>query len=303
VKTASTPQPAAASSRNLILGVAAVVVLLILGAGAYLLLVNRPPKVVAEPFVATARVSAGQTDIVSSPGSAAPTIATAHRGDLLHVLRAPRASTQLMTEVQLVSDAKTLPRGFARTSDLGDWSSTKADVSFGLLRAFAPAPGATESEIQDILAKLDAFVKRFPGTPEASEAHLDMARWNVELARSAAAAQRPPEAFLQAAQDHLSQAGSRQDLAQSIQDVKQDLANFTLVKPGTGTVTPTGGTTPPPALSPAQLMEKAKAEREKGNYQAAIFYLGQVLKAEPGNQEAKDLLDKAKRAKALESGN
>ncbi len=301
------PAPAAsaaapsASSTKMILGVGAVAVVLILAAGAYLLLVRGGSRARLLPSVATAQVVANSAAILASPTAGEAVIVEARRGETLDVLRAPRSSTQEWVEVQYAPGGKVYPRGYAKMSDLGEWNSDKAPVALGLLRAFAPSAGASEAEIEQILAKLNAFVTRFAGAREEADAHLDIARWNVELARLAVAGGKSVDPFVQAANDNLSKASARQDLAGPIRDVQQDLSMLAAARPaapGAGAGAPAAAA----ALSPEAAMRRAEAAYENGDYDNALRYLRMVLHDQPGNQPAAELLKKVQRAKALETG-
>lgn len=303
------PVPASSvSSKTMILVVAGVVVLLIIAATGYFLLSQRHTNVSVAPFVASAQVAAGQCDIVSSPGSGATIIATAHRGDSVHVLRSPRSALQTWTEVQYVSGSRIYPPGYAKTSDLGDWSSTKPEAALNLLRAFQPAAGATENEIETAIAKLRNFIGQFGGTPQAVEANLDLARWNVELGRISAASGRPPASYIQAAQDALAKASARPDLAAQIQTIKLDLDALSGEKPaqaaaGSPAQAPgQPGQTPSPRVAIAANLKRATDLAADGKYAEAEWWIRQVLSADKDNAQAKALLVKVQNARAFESG-
>lgn len=292
----------------MILVVAGVVVLLIIAATGYFLLSQRHTNVSVAPFVASAQVAAGQCDIVSSPGSGATIIATAHRGDSVHVLRSPRSALQTWTEVQYVSGSRIYPPGYAKTSDLGDWSSTKPEAALNLLRAFQPAAGATENEIETAIAKLRNFIGQFGGTPQAVEANLDLARWNVELGRISAASGRPSASYIQAAQDALAKASARPDLAAQIQTIKLDLDALSGEKPAQAAAGSTAqapgqpGQTPSPRVAIAANLKRATDLAADGKYAEAEWWIRQVLSADKDNAQAKALLVKVQNARAFESG-
>ncbi len=301
------PPPAApadapsASSKKMILGVGAVAVVLILAAGAYLLVGRGGSNTRRMPSVATAQVVANSAAILASPTQGEAAIVEARRGETVNVLRAPRSSTQEWVEVQYTPAGKVYPKGYAKMSDLGEWNSDKAPVALGLLRAFAPSAGASEAEIQQILSKLNAFVTRFAGTPQEADARLDIARWNVELARLAVASGKPVDAFVQAANDNLGKASGRADLAGPIHDVQQDLSMLAAAKPAAPGA-PAGAAAAAVAFSPEAAMRRAQAAYENGDYDAALRYLRMVLHDQPNNQPAIGLMKKVQGAKALETG-
>lgn len=300
---AAVPAPANASSAKMILVVGAVAVVLILAAGAYLLL-GRGSSAALLPAVATARVTANSASILASPAAGEAAIVEVKKGETLRVLRAPRSSTQEWVEVQYAPVKKIYPKGYARLSDLGDWTSDKAPVALALLRAFAPAAGASEGEIQQTLEKLNAFTAKFAGAPEEADAHLDIARWNVELARLAVAGGRPIQPFVQAANDSLAKVGGRSDLAGAVHDVQQDLAMLGSSKPGTapGAAPASGAPGAPSGINIDFAMRKAEAAYENGDYDTALRYLRLVQHDQPANKQAADLMQKVRKAKALETG-
>lgn len=291
------PGSGAASSKALIIGVGAVVVLLILAAGGYFFFSHRQADVTVVPFTATAQVTADQSAIVSNPGSTAATIVTLRRGDTLHVLRVPRSALQTWTEVQYMTGGRAYPKGFAKTADLGDWSSPRPEAALNLLRAFAPAAGATEPEIRGAVDKLTSFSNQFSGTPQAVEANLDMARWNVELARIAAATGRPTAEFVQAARVNLDKAATRADLSAQIQSVKQDVDALSEAKPAQKPESPAASA---PRVNTTALLNLADQAGNQGRYADAERLVREVLRLDKNNSRAKDLLDKIQKARALE---
>jgi hypothetical protein len=277
--------------------VGAVVVLLILAAGGYFLFSHRQADVAVVPFTATAQVAADQTGIVSNPGSTAATIVTVRRGDTLHVVRVPRNALQTWTEVQYMSGGRAYPKGYAKTADLGNWSSPRPEAALNLLRAFAPAAGATEPEIRGAVDKLTSFSNQFSGTPQAVEAHLDMARWNVELARIAAAGGRPTTEFVEAARVNLDKAAARADLAPQIQSVKQDVDALSEAKPAQKPESPAVSQ---PRVNTTVLLNLADQAGNQGRYADAERLVREVLRLDKNNSRAQGLLDKIEKARKLE---
>jgi serine/threonine protein kinase len=289
------PAPAAVPSpAKTILVVGAAVVVLILAAGGYFLFTHRRANAAPMPAVATAVVTAAQTGILERPAKGEASIVQVPKGTLLQVLRVPRSSSQDWVEVQYVTPARVYPSGFARTSDLGDWKSSKPDAALVLLRAFEPPPGAGVSDIEAQLAKLNAFTQQFAGTPQEAEARLDIARWNVELARAAGSAGQPDAAFIQAARDNLAQAAGRPDLSAKVAQIQQDLASLTTAQ---GSLHTPGEA---PAMPTDLALKRAQTAYDNGDYNRAEYYARQVLLQEKGNKAALNLLGHIKSARDFE---
>ena len=292
--TAAPASAPAASPAKTILMVGAAVVVLILAAGGYFLFSHRRANAVPMPSVATAVVTAAQTGILERPAKDEASIVQVPKGTLLQILRVPRSASQDWVEVQYVTPKSVYPNGYARTADLGNWTSSKPDAALVLLRAFEPPPGAGESDIETQVAKLNAFAQQFAGTPQEAEAHLDIARWNVELARAAGSAGQPNAAFIQAAKDNLAQAANRPDLSDKVAQIQQDLAGLTVSK---GKTQPAGAA---PAIPPDLAMKRAQSAFDLGDYRHAEYYVRQVLLQEKGNKAALTLLGQIKSAQDFE---
>jgi hypothetical protein len=285
---------AAASPAKTILLAGAAVVVLILAAGGYFLFSHRSANAVPMPSMGTAVVTAVQTDILERPAKGEASIVQVPKGTLLQILRVPRSASQDWVEVQYVTPKSVYPNGYARTSDLGDWKSSKPDAALVLLRAFEPPPGAGEADIEAQLGKLSAFTQQFAGTPQEAEARLDIARWNVELARAAGSAGQPDAAFIQAARDNLTQAAGRPDLSDKVAQIQQDLAGLAVTKGKTRTAGES------PAMPPDLAMKRARTAYDNGDYSRAEYYARQVLLQEKGNKAALTLLGEIKSARDFE---
>jgi serine/threonine-protein kinase len=287
-----TSQPA--PRRNTILLFGAIAAVLILAGGLVFYLMNRPGSAERVTAVATAETS------VDAPVFTAPTaskiIATAPRGAKINIIRAPRSRTQEWVEVQYISGATVYPAGAMRTVNLVNWSSTKSDVGYSLLQAFAPADGAGEAELRQHLGKLNDFIARFPGSAEEANARIDSARLSIALARQEVAAGEPDGAEITGATQNLDAVQNRADLAGVVQQLRQDLQ--TVQK---GSKRTAAGSPPAPAIDVERALRSAENFWEDGDYDPAERLLKRVLGQEPDNQRARALLGRVQRAKRAEA--
>ncbi len=306
VKTAApAAKPGSSKSMLVFVGVAAVVI--ILSAVAYFAFVGGQANARLMPAVGTAQVTSPRMDVLASPVSGASVVATAKQGASVRLLRLPRSASQDWTEVQYTNGKSVYPAGFARTSDLGQWTSDKPGPALELIKAFAPGAGASEMDIQGELDRLKGFVTRFGGTPEEAAAHLELARWNVALAKLTAGQGRPAGDYVHEAQAQLTQAGSSAALAQDVDSIRQDLEAMSAsashpagaghAPGGAAPGTPAGSQTA--AISPEAAYGRAKGAWQNGDYDRAESYLKLALKEKPDYQEAQALLATVRKAKAI----
>ena len=108
------------------------------GIGAFVLLRRTHTEPVRLPAIALAEVVGAQAPLFARPDAGEHAVATVHQGATLNVLRAARSREQQWTEVQWVSGGRATPAVFARTSDLGNWSSSNEDLARELQQIFGP---------------------------------------------------------------------------------------------------------------------------------------------------------------------
>ncbi len=169
----------------MIVGVAAAAVIAV-SSGAYFVL--RPAPALQVQALAAAEVATAQAPLLSDPSDSAKLIVNLKKGDVVNVIRPPRSRTQEWTEVQFIAGTRTYPAGAMKTSDLTNWNSTKPDIALYLTEMYAPADGAGESELREYQQKLSAFLQRFQGVAEQSQAQAELDKTNAALARLAAPA-------------------------------------------------------------------------------------------------------------------
>ncbi len=140
------PSPAAPLKANRLklwagAGVAAALVAM---AGAILLpRVTGAARPAVVPAVAIAQVVSDKSSLRGQPADTAPSVGEVRRGNKLRILRLPVFREQLWTEVQYVSGDTVSPRAFARTADLGEWSSSNPQLDAQLHQIFAEEPTLT----------------------------------------------------------------------------------------------------------------------------------------------------------------
>jgi hypothetical protein len=235
------------------------------GIGAFVLLRRTHTEPVQLPAIALAEVVGAQAPLFARPDAGEHAVATVHKGDTLNVLRAPRSREQQWTEVQWVSSGRATPAVFARTSDLGNWSSSNEDLArelqqiFGHPRLQAPAVVAPAKE---------APVARAQEEKPAVPVHVPPAPFRPLPPATAARSKRtapqpeipaPPTIALEA----------RASVAPDLVDVAGEI-------------------------------KKAESFWMAGDYDKAIAALHTALKAQPDSPAAANLLKKVQRAKEAE---
>jgi len=288
------------------LGAAALVV-------AAFLIFMRPKSAELVPAVATAQVTANEATLLAGPSSAEKVLTKVPKGQSINIIRAPEYPGQQWVEVQLVAGGLASRPGFMQTAELGNWMSSRAPVALGLLRAFAPSPGAGEGEVRQHLARLEDFLRRFPGAPEAADANLEAARANVALARIAVNSGQPlqPQSIqpmIDAATKALDSAALKPDLANPVQEVRRDLEGLQATVAATATPVVTPRVKPPipiplpgpAAEAPEVLVKRADDLWRAGDYEQAQRILERALRARPGFAAAEALLVKVRRSRELE---
>jgi hypothetical protein len=168
--------------------------------------------------------------------------------------------------------------GFAKTAELGNWSSNRAEEALRLLMLFArPAPGAAASAVRAYWKKLEGWERQFGSAPGAGRLSLELSReylfWAAEASRSAELdADRPR--LVEAARKAAARGagGAAREAAQI-----ESLARRIEAEP------------PAPAARPAGAEPDFSEIRSlwgRGEYQAALQRVDQILAANPGNAQA-----------------
>ncbi|MBI3667319.1 MAG: serine/threonine protein kinase [Acidobacteria bacterium] len=271
-------------------------ILLLAGVIGYRLIPRSAP---VAPALASAEVASAETRIYAAPVPGAKILASLRRGDRLNVLRLPGSRDKQWVEVQYVTPKRALPRGYANTADLGNWSSEEPEAALALLKLSAPGDSAAEPEIRTQLEKLAAFVARFGISPQGPEANLEMARLNLALARMGKGAGRPFSEWqnnLDAAAGQIATARSDPDLAGQADRTRRDWEALREPPAPFSTTAPRGR-----SLRVEQGMARATEAWKDGRYNEALRTLDQVLRNRPNYTPAIELRQRVHRAKQFEA--
>jgi len=213
------PKPKPGAERIVILVALGFVVLLVLAGGAYWYFNQgaEPQKVVG-----TAEVVSSKSAIYEgySGSAAAKVVQPLAQGDKVNIVRLPR-STELpkWIAVQYVNGKKVSEPGFARTSDLGNWSS------FSLLSLFRPDDSAGANEIAEYVKSLDRLAAQ--AKPEEKDRiFLDTANESLTMARLARASGTRPDAWIERTNGALNKIGDDSDLRSQRDELRQALKTF-----------------------------------------------------------------------------
>jgi serine/threonine-protein kinase len=281
----------AARRRQWILWLAAGVVGMVLIA-----LIARPsPPIPVLPPAATALVAPQRAFIYQTPSRGAKATAVM-KGQRIHVLELPLASDQLWVRVQLVRGNKAIRPGYMRCSDLSGWDGVDLDSKLALNLLFRQT--GSDGQTQADLVELQRLVARYPNSGISRAAELEMARLELTSVRSMKADSQAPEAWqghLESARAHLEAASGDATLASRVAEAQSQIAELT------------AEVTPPPETDPAAHKEDPTVSRQKRidkllsaaedawtgrHLDEAEKDADQVLKLQPGNQRAADLLQK-----------
>ncbi len=234
----------------------------------------------ARPAVGTAEVLAETMVLYSRADSGAPPAAGLIKGDRVQLLAVPEQPGQEWIPAQLVKNHVVSEPGFARTAELGNWSGNRAEEALRLLLLFArPAPGAAASAARAYWKKLEAWEQQFGSAPGLGGLSLELAReylfWAAEASRSAAwDADRPRllEAARKAAVRGAGAPGAAREAAQI-----EALARRIEAEPPASPARP---------ASAEPDFSEIRSLWGRGEYQAALQRVDQILASSPGNAQA-----------------
>jgi hypothetical protein len=131
---------------RIVIGIAIgfVLLLILAGAGYWYFMSGAEPV----PAVGTAEVTGAKAAIYEGP-STSKVLQRLTQGDKVNVVRLPRSPRPEWVRVQYVNGKKVGEVGFARSSDLGNWSNLK------LLSWFRPDESAGPGEVEEYVRALD----------------------------------------------------------------------------------------------------------------------------------------------------
>jgi serine/threonine protein kinase len=271
-----------------------------------------------ETYVASARVAAQQVILHADASDTGKTVASVQRSTMVHVLALPKSLGAGWVKVQARDgDSYTRP-GYLKASDLVEWESKDPKTSLALARMSGPMEAGSDAEIRAQIDRLTSVAAGFPGKPEANAASLDAAKLEFLLAKRARdlnpgggdwqTSLADLSSRLEPLQrDPATQSGA-EDLLKQIHELMAGAppppAANAATLPGqtpTGAVTPTGAPTGPPTPDDIKTwLQTAERWRKNYRYNDAKVLVQRVLKADPANADAQELLKKINAAIELE---
>jgi serine/threonine protein kinase/uncharacterized protein YgiM (DUF1202 family) len=288
---------------------------------ALIVLPNFFRKVKAEPFVASARVAAQQVVLHEGPGESSKNVASVQRSTLVNVLTLPKSLSTGWVQVQARDgeDSFTHP-GYIQTHDLIEWESKDPKVALALARMSGPMEAGTDADMRSQIDRLTSVAATFSGKPEANAAAFDAVKLQFILTQHAKDTNPTgdwPSSLSDLSsrleplrRDPALQPGA-DDLLKQIQQLLATApppsanANQTASgTPGNPTANPAGTTNPeaPPTEDDIKkLLATAEWFWTQHQYNSAKTYASRVLKADPANTKAQDLLKKINAAIELEN--
>jgi hypothetical protein len=259
-------------------------------------LIARPsPRIPVLRPEATALVAPQQAFMYEGPSRAAKAT-TLMKGQRINVLELPLTSDQQWVRVQLVRGNKAVRPGYMRCSDLSRWDGVDSDSRLALILLFPPT--GSDGQTGADLGELQRLVARYPNSGISRAAELEMARLELTSIRSMKAEGKAPEDWqghLESARAHLEAAGGDASLASGVAESQSQIAELTaeLTPPVTEPVTPKKEDSP---VSRQKRIDKLQSAAEdawqKRDLNEAEKDAGQVLRLQPDNQRAAELLQK-----------
>jgi serine/threonine-protein kinase len=194
--------------------IAFVVVLMLAGAAYWYFMSGTE----AMPAVGTAEVVGAKAAIYEGP-STAKVVQRLATGDKVNVLRLPRSPRPDWVRVQYVSGKKISDAGFARSSDLGNWST------LALLNNFRPDDSAGPVELGAYVKSLENLAAQSAGDAK-DQVWLETAIQSLALARALRAAGQPPAGGLDHAARALDAIGDSSPLRSQRDQLRASFRSF-----------------------------------------------------------------------------
>jgi serine/threonine protein kinase len=268
-----------------------------------------------EPFVGSARIAAQQGLLRADPAQSGKTVVSVQRGTLVHVLALPKSLSTGWVRIQARDGESYTRPGYVQSTDLIEWESKDPRAALALARMSGPMESGSDAELRAQIDRLNSVAATFGGKPEASEASLDAAK--LELALDKRAKEANPAggdwqnglADLAARVEVLKRDPAVQNSADDLLNQIHDLTGNTPLPAPTpsaasgapgqnpAAATPTGPPTPDDMKG---WMVTAERLRKSYQYSDAKFFVQKVLKADPTNKDAQELLKKINAAIELE---
>jgi serine/threonine-protein kinase len=256
-----------------------------------------------EPSVATAGVRVAPANIVTDPGAAAKKIASVPRGTQLNILRLPTSRSQEWVNVQVVRP-KALRPGYVRVAELENWHGQTSVAALALIRMFNQGESGSDERMSAQIKELNTLATRFNGEASAKDARLDAAHLLLSLGQRRKTSGSPPEEWqseLKGAQQELEPLAGDQIYGAKALDLTRQIDELLVDKPP-GILSQSSASSAPPPAPPdvPRLLAKARQFRLDGDYEGAERTIKQIFRISPRNKDARELLDKIKRAQDAE---
>jgi hypothetical protein len=190
------------------------VLLVLAGAGYWFFMSGTEPL----PAVGTAEVVGAKAAIYETP-STSSVIQQLSQGDKVNVIRLPRTIHPAWVRVQYVSGKKVSQPGFARTSDLGNWST------LALLNVFRPDDSAAPAEWAAYIKSLERLASQSPAGAR-DPIMLETAIQSVALARAVRGAGGRPEEWMEHATRALDAIGDSSELRGQRDELRKTVKSF-----------------------------------------------------------------------------
>jgi serine/threonine-protein kinase len=159
------------------------VLLLLAGAGYWFFMKEAKPL----PAVGTAEVTSASAAIYEGP-STASVVQKLTQGDRVNITHAPKNMHPAWVRVQYVNGKKVSSEGYARSQDLGNWST------FALLSLFRPDDSAGQVELAGYIKSLDRLAAET--TEGKDQIWIEEAMESLNLARAVRSAGNRPDEWL-----------------------------------------------------------------------------------------------------------
>jgi serine/threonine-protein kinase len=264
-----------------------------------------------EPFVASARVAVDRVALRAGPADGEKGVASAQRSTLVHVLTVPKSLTDAWVQIQARDGDGYTKAGYVRTRDLTEWEATDPKVALTLARISGPMDRGTDADIRVQIDKLTSVAAQFPGRPEANAATLDAVRLQFLLALRGKEANADGDWFvgLSDLPNRLEPMREDTELKSAAEELSKQIRDLAAEHGGAPVATGDAKSDPqvsaePPAPTDEELqswLATSERLRKSYRYNEAKAYANRVLKANPANAQAQELLKKINAAIELEN--
>ncbi|MBC8166767.1 MAG: protein kinase, partial [Bryobacteraceae bacterium] len=258
---------------------------------------SRSAAFALEPSRAVADVSAARLDVHAAANAASKRLYSLDKGASLNILTLPASPSEEWVKVQSVSEGKAKEPGFARRSELSAMEGRDSASSLAILELTLDRGEESEQQFNDRIDALKRFAAKYPGTPEAASTLADAARDRVrqlKFQQARGLSGEPWLAAVQAAIVEASAAGKPEYEA----ELQAMLTPSPVTNPEQETVDAVEVKQQPTA---AERFGYAQRMWKESKYNEAERAVKRVLREEPNNVDAQQLLIRIQKARDLEA--